>query len=116
MGNLLTFKSKTWSPFETALRHSLVTASKGKGIGMKEHLISLVTANSYPEHFETPFKIHTILTVLFPAEIKKFEEDCKGKFNTNDPMAATSTYFLRTMETICKSYGINMLEVAKGKK
>lgn len=116
MGTVLLFKSKTWSPFETALRHELVKSSNVKGTGVKDHLVNLVSSNAYPEGFETPYKIHTILAVLFSSELEEFKKAFKGKFSEDDPLSASNTYFLRVMSIICKSYGLDMLEVAKGKK
>ena len=116
MRKVLTFKSPKWTPFETALRHELVKASSQKDIGVKEHLVNLVSSNAYPDGFETPYKIHTIISVLFPAELQKFKDTFKGKFDESDVLSVTNTYFLNVMGNICNSYGINMLEVAKGKK
>lgn len=109
----LRFKKKNWSEFETWLRHRLTCDAISQGEGMTQYLTNIIRSKHYPRGVETTYKVYLCLSIIYPDELLKFTGDTKGKFEGATPISITTQYFIRVMTNICKSYGINLSEVAK---
>lgn len=113
MNKLAIFRRKHWTPFETSLRHHLVSNANNRGIGMKEYLYGLAESRKYPEQLETPYQVFLAISVNYPDELEKFRESHKKSLGNQDVVQVCGMYLLYVMSHIFKDYGLDLQQIAK---